>query len=321
MPVLRPSGSDFTTVVKAAAQYVAPGLGGKVSNSGRGSMVAPLSLGSIARASQVGALSSPTTSVVFINGVTSGPRAAGNAGFSPVSIGGLVLWLDGADPSGTGTAPTPGATVSTWVEKTSRNNATVVGAPTYTAGGGVNFNGSTYMYNLSFAQNLSQRSVFIVMRETTLVNFAGVFPLIPNPTTGADYTSTNGLQFAAGGQFQVAGNNSYISYIGPSGGVPKGIYNDNMNNTTGSGYYNGSNQTNLTANYTAGTCSGYGVGARWVGSTDMIFGLNGIIYEILYFNTPLTLVNREKIEGYLAWKWGLQASLPAGHTYKSAAPT
>ena len=24
--------------------------------------------------------------------------------------------------------------------------------------------------------------------------------------------------------------------------------------------------------------------------------------------------------GYLAWKWGLQANLPAGHTYKSAAP-
>ena len=31
--------------------------------------------------------------------------------------------------------------------------------------------------------------------------------------------------------------------------------------------------------------------------------------------------NRQLIEGYLAWKWGLQASLPVGHPYKSAAPT
>ena len=28
----------------------------------------------------------------------------------------------------------------------------------------------------------------------------------------------------------------------------------------------------------------------------------------------------EAIEGYLAWKWGLQASLPGGHTYANAAP-
>jgi hypothetical protein len=30
---------------------------------------------------------------------------------------------------------------------------------------------------------------------------------------------------------------------------------------------------------------------------------------------------REKIEGYLAWKWGLEGNLPIGHPYKSAAPT
>lgn len=30
---------------------------------------------------------------------------------------------------------------------------------------------------------------------------------------------------------------------------------------------------------------------------------------------------REKIEGYLAWKWGMVANLPSGHPYKSAPPT
>ena len=29
---------------------------------------------------------------------------------------------------------------------------------------------------------------------------------------------------------------------------------------------------------------------------------------------------RQLIEGYLAWKWNLQASLPADHPYKNVAP-
>jgi len=31
--------------------------------------------------------------------------------------------------------------------------------------------------------------------------------------------------------------------------------------------------------------------------------------------------DREKVEGYLAHKWGLKANLPAGHPYKTSAPT
>lgn len=30
---------------------------------------------------------------------------------------------------------------------------------------------------------------------------------------------------------------------------------------------------------------------------------------------------RQKMEGYLAWKWGLESTLPGGHPYKDAAPT
>ena len=73
MPVLRPSGSDFTSFVKAAAQYVPAGRAGKPSKSG-GVPVALPGLGAFVRASQVGALASPTTSAVIINGIT--PLAA-----------------------------------------------------------------------------------------------------------------------------------------------------------------------------------------------------------------------------------------------------
>jgi hypothetical protein len=33
-----------------------------------------------------------------------------------------------------------------------------------------------------------------------------------------------------------------------------------------------------------------------------------------------TSSDREKLEGYLAWKWGLEANLPNGHPYENAAP-
>ena len=46
--------------------------------------------------------------------------------------------------------------------------------------------------------------------------------------------------------------------------------------------------------------------------------LNGNVAEILVFSNVLTTVERQQIEGYLAWKWGLQASLPSTHPYSSA---
>lgn len=43
--------------------------------------------------------------------------------------------------------------------------------------------------------------------------------------------------------------------------------------------------------------------------------------EILFFDTILSASDREKIEGYLAHKWGLTSVLSGGHPYKTDAPT
>jgi hypothetical protein len=43
--------------------------------------------------------------------------------------------------------------------------------------------------------------------------------------------------------------------------------------------------------------------------------------EVVAGNTELTTTNRQLLEGYLAWKWGLEANLPGGHPYKDAPPT
>lgn len=82
MPVLKPSGSDFTSFVKASAQYVPAGTAPKASKSGSGAMVAPRSLGASARASRIGALASPATAEVFISGVTQPPPPPATIAFA-----------------------------------------------------------------------------------------------------------------------------------------------------------------------------------------------------------------------------------------------
>jgi hypothetical protein len=45
------------------------------------------------------------------------------------------------------------------------------------------------------------------------------------------------------------------------------------------------------------------------------------VAEILIYNSVLTSAQVAKVEGYLAWKWGLVANLPSDHPYKNSYPT
>ena len=99
MPVLRPSSSDFTSFVKAAAQYVAPGRTAKVSKSGGVSVALP-GLGAIIRTSQVGALASPSTSAVIINGVTPQPAAVAGRVYLVTTLAGQTTTAAFADGTG-----------------------------------------------------------------------------------------------------------------------------------------------------------------------------------------------------------------------------
>jgi hypothetical protein len=47
---------------------------------------------------------------------------------------------------------------------------------------------------------------------------------------------------------------------------------------------------------------------------------NGLVGEIIIYSTALSQANRQKVEGYLAWRWGIQSVLPVGHPYKLASP-
>jgi hypothetical protein len=317
MPLLRQSGSDFTSFVKAAAQYVpSGGAAAKPSKSG-GVVVAKPGLGAVIRTSQVGALASPTTCAVVINGVTppasSGGAAAGP--FGPLSVSGCTLWFDAFDASYTRT----GNTVTGWTNKSGNTSAT-------TGVGTVSINQAT----------LNGKSS---VRFPSGTNYLNMGP-ITFSTRFRNYfivgTMTNTLTYLVSGSQNIAGQATvgYYSDVelnGPGNGLvsanPSGVFGTpcilSICASTGNTgiWVNGTSQTITTNNITptyfsTGTATNFYLGGDFynscAGNTDL--------YEVIQYDGIITTDNRQAIEGYLAWKWGLQSSLPPGHLYKSAAP-
>ena len=51
------------------------------------------------------------------------------------------------------------------------------------------------------------------------------------------------------------------------------------------------------------------------------FPWDGQMGELVIVSGDLSVLNRRRLEGYMAWKWGLVANLPANHPFRFNAPT
>jgi len=85
---------------------------------------------------------------------------------------------------------------------------------------------------------------------------------------------------------------------------------------------NGNNPTSIAWNNTATSIGPLGstsvqVGARYDQTT---VPFDGDIAEVVMVTNDPTTATRDKLEGYLAHKWGLTSNLPSTHPYKSSAP-
>lgn len=84
---------------------------------------------------------------------------------------------------------------------------------------------------------------------------------------------------------------------------------------------------NLIADDTTGVSTSAVATAAPSYTLDIGSGGNGVwpwkgqIAEVIIISGAVDTTTRQLIEGYLAWKWGLEANLPSGHPYKDAAPT
>jgi hypothetical protein len=223
------------------------------------------------------------------------------------SIDGLSMWLDGLDPNNTGIVPSNGDPITAWVDKSaSSNDATGSGGLTYSDTGAILFDGSTAYFSTPYTSNPVNETVFIVANYTS-------------SATGQHLIGTSvldgGLRLPIGGVSEIyligstlyvdtslipVADRKYIIGFDVATGSQINVYS----NGSGVGTYNGISVFN-------------GSGTLSIGNSESSNHFYGSISEILIYNSVLTESQRQNVEGYLAWKWGLQASLPTNHPYYS----
>jgi hypothetical protein len=88
------------------------------------------------------------------------------------------------------------------------------------------------------------------------------------------------------------------------------------NGTTMAGYGNGSSlgTTSSSGNF---AYTLYSIGSQTYSYASVFYNYNwtGFVGELIAYNNALSDAQRQQVEGYLAWKWGLQASRPTTHPY------
>ena len=226
--------------------------------------------------------------------------------YSPRSLSGLALWLDAADAA---TVLRTGANITAWIDK-SGNGYTVTGAspsqPTYTSDT-ISFNGSQF-FTTNYTNFPAAESIFIIV-NVSLPSGEGTF-LQPNQNGGRQFY----LEFS---KLQTARSSSAVLLDSTMIYNLRTLVESTNSGTSLNHFINGLNVgSNNSVTPYIGTGSTTTIGARSIGDR----GITGSIHEVVIFSSVLTTNQRQQIEGYLAWKWGLQASLPANHPNKLYPP-
>jgi hypothetical protein len=259
------------------------------------------------------------------------PQNVNKFSFSPFVIPNLALWLDAADTS---SVITSGVNLTAWNDKSGNaiNLTTKVGTITYGAYQGLNcvqHTNNSYIYKLN-PVDLTQYTFFIVCLSVTNVTNQTVFCAIPQSNIYNSYNSVDSFGFFVDADVprsrmygSLLANNvtdAATSSNGNSYPLRMMAYTETSNTILNS-YVNGNTgSTNTGTSTRSNTCQGFGVGTNFNGTTPTTGTSVSYVHEILVYNRVLSTFQRQYVEGYLAWKWGIQSTLPASHPYKNAPP-
>lgn len=239
--------------------------------------------------------------------------------FSPITLANLAGWYDGADPLGTGVLPANGTTLQTWFDKSAnRNNATqptLGNQPTYNARNIV-FNGTTNSLPFTNPGNLvanTSFSIFIVEQRAS----PGVGSRYFFSGTATLTDSNLHIGYRSELTLTVAFYGNDMNYTVPAfvpGSEPYRLWDFVFTNPNRNILLNGTSVLTDTNARPLQSWVGGNIGGNNLGL------YNGSMREILFYNKALSLGDQQRVEGYLAWKWGLQANLPNSNPYKNAPP-
>ena len=251
--------------------------------------------------------------------------------WSPANIT-TALWLDAADTS---TVTTVSGAVSQWNDKSGNNRhatATSTARPTFGATAfnskpGLTFDGTANVLRADALATIAQGNdspfstvaVFNALSGSTFRNIAGF-----GSSGGADYFHT----------YQISDSNVLLqsrrtttspliqkNVTGSSGASSNIITGFTFSGTTGLIYKNGTQDAtgDLDVDTFGSSPNQFAIGALPRNTTSGFLAFT--LAELVITTGVLSTTNRQKLEGYLAHKWGLTANLPAGHPYKTVGPT
>ena len=245
---------------------------------------------------------------------------SGSAPWSPAQTT-TELWLDAADDS---TITRSGDLVSEWRDKSDNDRhasqATSGSQPSWTFEGlngkdVLTFDGTSEFLNLGTGLDFvagTSHSAFIVLADIT--NYSNIY----GAANGSSGSSSLHVGFANANTYRMnywshdygpsitanfESNGSILNYVWEVGS-PKQILANGKSEGTG---HNAQ---------TIGTMAGGGRIGNIVGQGY----IGGKIAEMVFLTGTVAQADRERMEGYLAHKWGLAGNLASSHPYKNQAP-
>lgn len=259
------------------------------------------------------------------------PYALGTtvAPFAPSDLASLKAWYDGSLLTGS-----DGDRKASWPDQTANayNGSSANGALLKTGANGINsknvlqFDASVnqgYDVSSSLLNGATEGCFFAVCKAAndpaSSDSHAGA--LIDAFTSDTGGSKSSHHPYSDGKIYEHFGATVRLTGINPTPALTTArIYSAHISGSAGSAtanlYIDGTSigsQSSLTV--------GFGNVTRRIGysySGSQFY--EGKIAEICVFNSVLTTGDRQKVEGYLAWKWGLQSQLPGGHPYASSPP-
>ena len=251
----------------------------------------------------------------FINTTSGVMSQYSGSSFDPTSINGIQVWLDGKDPLGTSILPANGDLITSWVDKSSNNRSFSGNASYNSATLGLTLNGPNDFFTFSqMPVGFNGTVAMVVTINETQPSWDMLLHLGPW-TQGVSFRlngySQDGVVIGTDGSEQIALASTVgqraIFYFTFTGSEMVTIFIEKI---AGTSIISGTSTTNPVTLVPGNQIMN--IGTYDSGTST----LKADIHEVLYYDNLLTNTDKEKIEGYLASKWGLVPCLPEGHPYK-----
>jgi len=238
------------------------------------------------------------------------------------------LWLDASD---TATITETSGNVTAWDDKSGNgNDATASNTPRSgdSTQNGLNVidldhNNSEYFTLTGLTGITGGVSAFIVTKVTNDPALDNTDPAengIWQIHNGGGSFPANHYSYTDGAIYDSFGSTVRKSTGNPSQDLTAWhIYNVDSEASNWTSRHNGT-QHYTTATNTFGIAGTTYLGASVWPANVTTYYHSGSFAEFIVIEGVVSASDRQKIEGYLAWKWGLEANLPSGHPYEFAPP-